>query len=271
MIFGISGKLQSGKNTTAFIIQYLIDKKKAGYKTKNTEEDFNSYVKNKHYLKCNYQQKAFADKLKDIVCLLINCTREQLENEDFKNEELGKEWWYYLRNKNRTSKMYPYLEGKPDFESNLIKLTPRLLLQLIGTDCGRNIIHTNIWINSLFANYNTKKYSVGIDKYGHQTIVDKYPNWIITDMRFPNELRAVKDRDGISIRINRPDEIIATHQAFLENTKGKYLPYKLIGAEEHPSETALDNAEFDYIIDNNGSIEELIEKVRVILLKQKII
>ena len=31
----------------------------------------------------------------------------------------------------------------------------------------------------------------------------EYPNWIITDCRFPNEAKAIKDRDGISIRVNR--------------------------------------------------------------------
>ena len=36
---------------------------------------------------------------------------------------------------------------------NLVKLTPRKLLQLLGTDCGRDIIHPNIWVNALFADY----------------------------------------------------------------------------------------------------------------------
>jgi hypothetical protein len=40
---------------------------------------------------------------------------------------------------------------------------------------------------------------------------------------------------------------------------------------EHESETALDNAKFDYEIINDGTIEELIEKVKEILIKEKII
>jgi hypothetical protein len=39
----------------------------------------------------------------------------------------------------------------------------------------------------------------------------------------------------------------------------------------HPSETALDDAKFDYVIDNDGTLDELVEKVRVILTKEKII
>jgi hypothetical protein len=40
---------------------------------------------------------------------------------------------------------------------------------------------------------------------------------------------------------------------------------------EHPSETALDDTKFDYEIINDGSIEDLIEKVKEILIEQKII
>jgi hypothetical protein len=39
----------------------------------------------------------------------------------------------------------------------------------------------------------------------------------------------------------------------------------------HPSETALDDAKFDYTIENNGTLDELVEKVRVILIREKII
>jgi hypothetical protein len=79
------------------------------------------------------------------------------------------------------------------------------------------------------------------------------PNWIITDMRFPNEFDALKSRGGITIRINRV-KYISTH------SEG-----------EHESERALDNHEFDYVINNNGSISDLILKVREILTQNQII
>jgi len=41
---------------------------------------------------------------------------------------------------------------------------------------------------------------------------------------------------------------------------------KLHRTLHHPSETALDDYEFDYVIDNNGSIEELVEKVKQLKL-----
>ena len=63
MIIGISGKKTVGKNTVAKIINQLTNNK--------------------------YEEKCFADKLKNIICLLIGCSRDQLENESFKSKELG--------------------------------------------------------------------------------------------------------------------------------------------------------------------------------------
>ena len=94
-------------------------------------------------------------------------------------------------------------------------------------------------------------------------IKDQYPNWIISDTRFPNELKAIKDRGGITIRIIRPD--------FVENTlTGEKFPVK-VHRQEHESETALDNYKFDYEIQNDGTIAELIGKVEAILKQEKII
>jgi hypothetical protein len=287
-IIGVSGKLQSGKNTIAYVVQYLIDNQIKNWETKNIEEDFYNYIKTKNYLKSNYQQKSFAGKLKDIVCLLINCTREQLEDETFKNKELSKEWWsikkWYPNNINR-DKIYtliPYVgfdsrifDGDDGCTWKEIRMTPRLLLQLIGTEGGRDIIHPNIWCTSLMSEYKTRTSVRGIimdmsdntiTDTGFKADLDDYPNWIITDVRFPNELEAIKQKKGIIIRVNRGkpqlyEQMIGT----IENP----IPTGVF--KEHESETALDNAEFDYVIENNGSIEELMEKVRVILIKENLI
>ena len=160
MIIGISGKIGSGKDTVGKIIQYLIYKK-----NNNVNITYEYFINHKFGEISKWEIKKFADKLKDIVCLLIGCTREQLEDQDFKNKELGEEWWYYKRiittiNKLSFNKI-PYLTNNRIFDGSvvppLIKLTPRKLLQLLGTDCGRNIIHPDIWVNSLFANYKPVK------------------------------------------------------------------------------------------------------------------
>ena len=292
MLIGISGKIGSGKDTVGKIIQYLIAKQYALDKDiEETEiQPFHLYDDKAREKFGKFEIKKFADKLKDIVCLLIGCTREQLEDANFKNKELGEEWWYYKGNLN----IYSYLEYKDTNlpKSSLFKLqklTPRLLLQLLGTKCGRNIIHPNIWVNALMSEYKWINNPNGILR----NMVA--PNWIITDMRFPNELKAVKDRGGITIRVNRfkkgdivewddPEGLTSTIYKIQEcyedhcllvneysETEALYTEISLFIDPQHESETALDNAEFDYTINNNGTIEELIEKVKEILIKEKII
>lgn len=285
MIIGISGKALSGKDTVTNIIQWLILKEE-----KNVEiafEDFEKYSK-----ASDWKNVKFADKLKDMVCLLLGCTREQLEDPKFKETELGKEWIkyklsytfherlsycncpsYYKKYFCTKEEAIEYVEGNLEVDQDSIKiskieLTPRLLLQLLGTECGRKIIHPNIWVNATFTNFADKeewfRKETGltrteyITKNGHsdeyKTLNEQFfkslPNWIISDVRFLNEAKAIKDRNGILIRLNRN-----------------------IGLESmHESETALDNYDdWDYIIENNDTIEDLIEKVKEILIKEKII
>ena len=282
-IISISGKIGTGKDTVAAMIQYLIwkDKVEKGEKF-NLHYTFKDFTNSKFggNTLSNWEIKKFADKLKDIVCLLIGCTREQLEDRDFKEKELGEEWWYWymehpggysptmLDYLNTSKKQLSYYKGL-----KLIKLTPRLLMQLLGTDCGRKILPPNIWVNSLMAEYkeslpHTKDlFNVpeveAPDAKETTWIKDQCPNWIISDTRFPNELKAVKDRNGIVIRITRPD--------FVENAlTGEKFPVKVY-RQEHESEIALDNSEFDYEILNDGTIADLRDKVYAILKQEQII
>ena len=261
-LIGISGKIGAGwgKDLVGIIIQHLTD----NYTNDISLIAYN--IKQGKEATDLWKIKKFADKLKDIVCLLIDCTREQLEDQEFKNKELGEEWWFYgygdLENKIYTVKI-PYLESKDKskvYDKYLIKLTPRLLLQLLGTECGRNIIHPNIWVNSLFADYS----GIWTTEKGKHDPIQEYPNWIITDMRFPNELEAIKQRNGVTIRVNRPCEecgVLEGHKMVAHKNKPSI----------HESETALDSVEFDFTINNSGSIEDLIEKVKTILIELKVI
>ena len=221
----------------------------ANYTHPITEADFNDWLKNKHNLKSDVEIKKFADKLKDIVCLLIGCTREELENPKFKEKELGEEWGVWKVVKNDGTQFGGIHENKKDAEFTLSicswsncqvvfeKMTPRKMLQQIGTDLFRNQLHPSTWTNATFADYQND-------------------NWIITDVRFPNELEVIKKHNGITIRINR---------GLVERTG------KMIQEPEHISEKVLDKAEFDYVIENNGTSEELIEKIKEILIKEEII
>lgn len=113
-------------------------------------------------------------------------------------------------------------EGKKTTISWIGK-TVRELLQGVGQGL-RNAIDPDLWVKALFAN----------------TV--ECSNFIIADVRYPNELEAIKERGGILIRIDR----------------------KGAGAGNHDSETALDDyQDWDFHIGNNGSLKELFEAMRI--------
>lgn len=302
MIIGISGKAQSGKDTVGKIIQYLTDKSSFGYTHPDGFDDYISYLDNGHNSNSIWQIHKFADALKDIICILTGCTREQLEDIEFKNNKLPDKWirygyangfYRYYRNGKEETKMNNTqcdkeryeLEYKTNWQTAYkVHPTYRELLQYIGTDLLRNQLHDNVWVNALFSKYKPNicsgvthcalagKFEISCN------LCPEYPNWIITDVRFPNEVKAIKDRDGINIRVNRGKPFVEVTKTVPIYSDGEdyskeqtIIGKKQITLKEHISETALDDYTFDYIIDNNNAIEELIEKVKDILIKEKII
>jgi len=114
-----------------------------------------------------------------------------------------------------------------EFVAGEMKLmTVRDFLRKLGTEAVRDNLHPNTWVNALFADYREGK-----------------DFWIVTDARFPNEAEVIKDKGGYLIRVNR-----------------KEAP-----RSDHPSETSLDSWVFDYVIDNNGTLKQLEERVWKIL------
>lgn len=210
-LIGISGRIGSGKDTIGSIIQ-------------NQLPDG------------DWQIKKFAGKLKQIAGILTGIPVERFEDQEFKKTKLGKEWDRMMYNGD------PF--GKPEqFDVFHESMTVRTLLQRLGTEALRDGLHQNVWVNALFAEYLPmdleQRCSMG-------DVIDysrcRFPNWIITDVRFPNEAKAIRDRGGIIIRIDRPE-------------------LKTI-ARQHPSETALDHYEFDHVICNDGDLMDLIDKTK---------
>jgi len=242
-IIAINGKIGSGKDTVGSMIQYLTSKANPYYA-------FSEYVYNRR-LKINlvgsipseeWEIKKFAGKLKQIASLLTGIPVQSFEDQEFKKTQLGREWW---------TKEPNFELGKLVDGTQIMKdypMTVRDLLQKLGTEALRNGLHTNVWVNALFADYVCRTVAIGTTEFD-VIDADVLPNWVITDLRFPNELTAVKERDGITIRITRPGTQVGTHA----------------------SEIALDNHSFDYEIVNDGSIDELLNKVREILVQEKII
>ena len=262
MIISISAKLGGGKDLTGQIIQYLMARKLRGVKYPISEGDFNDYIKGNNSIYSSWKIKKFANKLKDMVCMMLNCTREQLEDRVFKDTPLGEEWWYFIIGNNFNgdkSELYSYLDWKDlntpslDFRNlEPTKLTPRILMQLLGTEAGRNIIHPDLWVICTMSEYNPDL------------------KWIITDNRFPNEVKAVKRKNGLTLRIERDFNLRFPDYQSLEEVRTKDI--ELYNQLTHFSETALDNyTEFDYVIQNNGTILDLIKNIENILIKEKLL
>lgn len=269
-LIGISGKKQHGKDTVAKIIQYHTSKQPYDITIEEfLEEEWSWLSKGEN---TTWEIKKYADKLKDIVCLLIGCTREQLEDNDFKEKELGEEWWYYRTtcsgDYHTEVKLFNELQECTDFIYNdkylwseplLIKTTPRLLLQLLGTECGRQILHPNIWLNALFSDYRPIGGKMVVPNFPKDYTSGRYDfaKWLVTDVRFGNEVDEIRKKGGVVIRVNRK-----TGNPLIGNDTHAVTDH------QHPSETALDDYEkFDYIIDNDGNLDDLERKVLEMLDK----
>lgn len=323
-LIGISGKAGSGKDTVGLMILALTTRGKIsnpkeihgdiGYDMLNDDTILKSVVSGNYSYGINtYEIKKFSDKLKDIVCLLINCTREELEDRSFKETELGDEWvvWKIRHTNEITFGETNLIDGglflseedankfiKENSITNSIgvhkiTLTPRLLLQLIGTECGREIIHPNIWVNSLFSDYVPDSYEIAETKY-------ESSKWLITDVRFNNEVDMVTKMGGIKIRVNRSkrtseewqklypglivkdpdgwdrlnyeyswyDELITyeeyNRRLLMSSVVGDFT--SLDNNNAHKSEIELDNYDdWDYVIENDGSLKDLMLKVYEVL------
>jgi len=239
-IIGINGKIGSGKDTVGSIIQYLTSE--CGDVNNKAYRDYETFLSKGggsdpreidfHY-QSNWEIKKFAAKLKEVAAMLTRVRIELFEDQDFKKQYMGEEWDYVDYGKNNSVR------------GSVTKMTYRDFLQKLGTDAMRNGLHTNVWVNALMADYHPPK----MDQHNPS-------KWVITDMRFPNEFDVIKGKQGITIHVSR-GYVLTGHVQDSNNI--------------HPSETALDKYIFDYYIVNDGTIEELIQKVRQILKEEGII
>jgi hypothetical protein len=241
-LIGISGKIGNGKDLLFDVINYIV--------TEDYWTSFEHYMHESTPVDVVYDNKKFAYPIKWITAVLIGCDIRQLEDREFKNKELGEEWWYCVAD---DGSYIPYVQNLHEGKVvNLVKLTPRKLLQLLGTEAGRQIIHPNIWVNALFADFENNK---------SDWLSATNSNWIITDVRFPNEAKAIKDKGGIVIRVNR---------TYYTEDKKYIIGYDPF--ETHPSETALDDYDgFDYVIENDGTVQDLIDKVKSLNIVKRIL
>lgn len=232
MIIGVSGYSGSGKDTVGAIIQYL--KSPAGVSS-SIEDICKNYKDHEYWLDevSGWETRKFAGKLKDIASHLTGIDIEDFEDPEFKKTNLGREWW--------TPSKVTFVDGKTNIEEYK-PMTVRDFLQKLGTDAMRMGLHDNVWVNALMADYKPEESWLNTSLGEKPDVV--YPNWIITDVRFPNEAQAIKDKGGIIIRVDRPG---------------------VKPINNHPSETGLDGWNFDYKIANVSDLISLKQTVEQVL------
>jgi len=158
----------------------------------------------------------FADKLKEAAALIFDLVYEEMETP----------------------------EGKRMPLEHFGGLTPREILQKLGTDVARKIF-PDIWVWNVqrtlwyLRRYGVKSRKELVEATSHQPVDFVF----VTDVRFPNEVSGLREEGAILVRLERP---------------GHYIPQ-----HDHPSETALDGviSEFDYVY-SCVNVEELKEAAK---------
>lgn len=148
--------------------------------------------------------------------------------------------WDRLSLEGSTPESRAWREQPDEFWSNHFgyDFTPRLALQLLGTEAGRNVFHTDIWLISLL----------------HRNIDT---NVVVTDVRFKNEVKGIRDNGGYVIRVRRGKNP-AWYDTAVEANKGNsdaINEMNKLGI--HLSEWDWIGTVMDAVIYNDGTLDDL--------------
>lgn len=167
----------------------------------------------------NFQKISFADKLKDAVASMFDWNREMLEGDTVESRE-----W-----RERPDPFWTQELGKT--------ITPRLVLQLFGTDCMRNGFYDGVWVSFV------KK----------KVIENPNTNFVVPDVRFPNEMKCIHNMGGHVWRVKRGGDPLWFRQ---------YVDLGIEPKDIHISEWAWAKNRIDFNILNDKDIDFLKDQVR---------
>ena len=181
---------------------------------------------------------SFAGPLKDLCASIFGWERELLEGETEESRQFSESVDLYWSK-----------------QLSIPEFTPRLALQLIGTDVMRNHFHENIWINSL--EYRVKKLH-----HKNQCVV-------ISDCRFRNEVDLIKKVGGTIILVQRAEKP-EWFEIALRANQGDAVAKHIMNRDfkdVHSSEWDWIGSEIDFTINNDGTLEELYASIDNIIDK----
>jgi hypothetical protein len=179
-----------------------------------------------------FKRESFANSLKDAVSQVFGWDRELLEGRTQESREWREtrdEWW--------TKRL------KKD-------ITPRYVLQYWGTEVIRKGFHDDMWVASL-----------------EHRLLNTKNDIVITDCRFPNEIKAIRNAGGKVVRIKRGpepawfDEAVSMNKGPNRNMSWALSKQKIEKLKVHASETAWVGQKFDVVLNNDGTIEELYHQI----------
>ena len=185
----------------------------------------------------DFRRDSFANTLKDAVADVFGWDRTLVDGRTRESRlwrEQVDEWWAK--------------------RLNMPNLTPRWVLQYWGTEVFRQGFHNDIWIASL-----------------ENKMRKTEDNIVVTDVRFANEIAAIRNAGGKVIRIKRGadpvwfEDAISFNKGPVRNFKWAMSKSKLENEGVHASEYSWAGSEFDHVVDNNGTIDDLYTQLRDII------
>jgi hypothetical protein len=183
-----------------------------------------------------FRRESFASTLKDAVSSVFGWDRTMLEGRTKEAREWREEvdhWW----------------ADRLDMPT----LTPRWVLQYWGTEVCRKGFHDDIWIASL-----------------ENKLRNSRDHVVISDCRFPNEISSIRNSGGKIVWVRR-GELPDWYDLAIEANKNNNLAIQELKLRKiHASETAWIGTEFDEIIYNDGSINDLYQSVENLVVGHKI-
>jgi hypothetical protein len=179
-----------------------------------------------------FRRESFANSLKDAVAQVFGWDREMLEG--------------------RTKQSREWREARDEWWSKRLKkvITPRWVLQYWGTEVVRKGFHDDMWVASLENRLRTSTDDI-----------------VITDCRFPNEIKAIRNAGGKVVRIKRGpepewfDAAKSVNKGPSRNMSWALSKQKIEKLGIHASETAWVGQKFDAVLNNDGTLDELYYQV----------